>query len=52
MGLYLPAQTDKPLPIVMFLHGCHNDPVSRYHWVLSALNAIEPCAVFLPTVSG
>lgn len=49
MGLYLPAKTDKPLPIVMFLHGCHNDPVSRYHWIISALNAIEPCAVFLPT---
>ncbi|HEX2958745.1 MAG TPA: hypothetical protein VHO70_18060, partial [Chitinispirillaceae bacterium] len=29
MGLYLPKQTDKPLPVVMFLHGCHNDPVSR-----------------------
>lgn len=50
MGLYLPEKkTDKPLPIVMFLHGCHNDPVSRYLWIISALNEIEPCAVFLPT---
>lgn len=49
MGLFLPEKTDKPLPVVMFLHGCHNNPVNRYHWILSALNAIEPCAVFLPT---
>jgi poly(3-hydroxybutyrate) depolymerase len=50
MGLFLPKKTsDKPLPIVMFLHGCHNDPVSRYLWIITALNEIEPCAVFLPT---
>jgi poly(3-hydroxybutyrate) depolymerase len=50
MGLYIPEKkTDKPLPIVMFLHACHNDPVSRYLWIISALNDIEPCAVFLPT---
>lgn len=49
MGLYLPSITDNPLPIVMFLHACHNDPVSRHHWIISALNVIEPCAVFLPT---
>ncbi|NLG16137.1 MAG: hypothetical protein GX556_02265 [Fibrobacter sp.] len=50
MGLYLPDQTaGEPLPIVMFLHGCHNDPVIQYHWIITALNEIEPCAVFLPT---
>jgi poly(3-hydroxybutyrate) depolymerase len=50
MGLYLPEKkTDKPLPIVMFLHGCHNDPISCYLWIITALNEIEPCAVFLPT---
>jgi predicted esterase len=49
MGLYLPAKTDKQLPAVMFLHGCHNDPISKDLWIISALNEIEPCAVFLPT---
>ena len=49
MGLYLPEKTDKPLPVVMFLHGCNNNPVNSYLWIISALNAIEPCAVFLPT---
>jgi predicted peptidase len=49
MGLYLPAKRDAPLPVVMFLHACHNYPVSRYLWIIDALNAIEPCAVFLPT---
>lgn len=49
MGLYVPASTDKPLPIVMFLHGCNNSPVYPSLWIISALNAIEPCAVFLPT---
>lgn len=49
MGLFLPAKAGKPLPVVMFLHGCHNDPVFREHWIIGALNAIEPTAVFLPT---
>lgn len=50
MGLFLPKKpSDKSLPIVMFLHGCHNDPISRYLWIITALNDIEPCAVFLPT---
>ena len=49
MGLFLPEPTDTPLPVVMFLHGCNNYPISSYHWIISALNAIEPCAVFLPT---
>lgn len=49
MGLYLPAPTGKPLPVVMYLHGCHNDPVYSDFWLISALNALEPCAVFLPT---
>jgi len=49
MGLYLPQQKNTPLPVVMFLHGCHNNPVSSSHWIISALNAVEPCAVFLPT---
>jgi poly(3-hydroxybutyrate) depolymerase len=49
MGLYLPANLDKPVPVVMFLHGCRNDPVDPGHWIIQALNAIEPTAVFLPT---
>lgn len=50
MGLYIPKRTsDKPLPVVMFLHGCHNDPINKYLWIITALNEIEPCAVFLPT---
>ncbi len=49
MGLHLPARADNPLPVVMFLHGCNNDPVIEEHWIISALNAIEPVAVFLPT---
>lgn len=49
MGLYLPAPTGKPLPVVMFLHGCNNDPVFREHWIISALNKLEPTVVFLPT---
>lgn len=49
MGLYLPVRPQKPLPVVMFLHGCHNDPVHEWHWINAALNAIEPTAVFLPT---
>lgn len=49
MGLYVPAPTNKPLPVVMYLHGCHNDPVYSEYWLIPAVNAIEPCAVFLPT---
>ena len=49
MGLHLPPPTGGPLPIVMFLHGCNNDPVYPEYWIISAVNAIEPCAVFLPT---
>ncbi|MBK9579050.1 MAG: hypothetical protein IPO40_18435 [Fibrobacteres bacterium] len=49
MGLFLPKRTDHPVPVVMFLHGCNNDPVYAQHWIISALNAIEPVAVFLPT---
>ena len=33
----------------MFLHGCNNNPVYSSHWIISTLNVIEPCAVFLPT---
>jgi hypothetical protein len=49
MGLYVPASTGTPLPVVTFLHACHNDPVYENHWIIAALNAIEPVAVFLPT---
>lgn len=48
VGLYLPAPTGKPLPIVMFLHGCGNNPVVPTWWIVAALNQIEPCAVLLP----
>ena len=49
MGLYMPAPAGKALPVVMYLHGCHNDPVYPEYWLISAVNALEPCAVFLPT---
>lgn len=49
MGFYLPAKTDKPTPVLMFLHACHNESVSQHLWLIPALNAIEPCAVFIPT---
>ena len=49
MGLYAPAPMSKPLPVVMYLHGCHNDPVYSEYWLITAVNALEPCAVFLPT---
>lgn len=49
MGLHLPAPTGKPMPVLMFLHGCNNDPVYSTHWIIAAANAIEPTAVFLPT---
>lgn len=49
MGLYLPPPTGMPLPVVMFLHPCHNDPVYEGLWINGAVNAVEPTAVFLPT---
>lgn len=49
MGLFLPARIETTTPIVLFLHGCHNDPVHPGHWIIQALNDIEPTAVFLPT---
>ena len=49
MGLYVPAPTGKPLPVVMFLHGHDGNPVYPDFWLIPAVNAIEPCAVFLPT---
>lgn len=49
MGLYLPAPLEESIPVVMFLHGCHNDPVHPGHWIIQALNDVEPTAVFLPT---
>ncbi len=48
VGFYLPPATGGPLPVVMFLHGCGNDPVSPSWWIIGALSAIEPCAVLLP----
>ena len=49
MGLYVPAPTGNPPPVTMYLHACHNDPVDPGHWIIAALNAVEPVAVFLPT---
>ncbi|GEM_PF-2761923 len=49
VGLYVPATSGTSLPIVMYLHACHNDPVSSDYWIISAVNALEPCAVLLPT---
>jgi predicted esterase len=49
MALYLPPPTGKPLPVAMYLHACQNDNVYAGYWLIDALNAIEPCAVFLPT---
>ena len=48
VGFYLPPPTDEPLPVVMFLHGCRNDPVTADWWIIAALNQVEPCAVLLP----
>jgi predicted esterase len=48
VGFYLPPPTGKPLPIVMFLHGCKNNPVTANWWIIAALNQVEPCAVLLP----
>jgi len=49
LGLYLPKSTGKPLPVVMYLHYCTGTPVYPEFWIVPALNALEPCAVFLPT---
>lgn len=50
-ALYVPAHSgDKPLPVVMYLHPAGDNPSPGYRsfWIIGALNAIEPCAVFLP----
>jgi len=49
MGLYLPPSTVHNPPIVMYLHYCTGNPVYENFWIVPALNAIEPTAVFLPT---
>ncbi len=49
MGMYIPASTGKPLPVLMYLHACHNDPVYENYWIIQAANDVEPTAVFLPT---
>lgn len=49
MGFYLPTAPADDLPIVMYLHYCTGNPVYETFWIVSALNAIEPTAVFLPT---
>jgi predicted peptidase len=49
MRLYLPAATGTPLPVMMYLHACHNDNVYAGDWIISALNDVEPCAVLFPT---
>ncbi len=48
VGLYLPAAAGGPLPVVMFLHGYTNNPIASPPWIIDAVNAIEPCAVFVP----
>ena len=48
VGMYVPAPTGKPLPIVMFLHGCTGDPIDPSFWMIEALNNIEPTALLLP----
>lgn len=49
MGLYLPPASVQNPPIVMYLHYCTGNPVYSSFWIIPALNAIEPTAVFLPT---
>lgn len=48
VGLYVPAPTGKPFPIIMYLHGCGNNPIYPDFWIISAVNEMEPCAVLLP----
>lgn len=48
-GLYVPPATGKALPVLTYLHACHNDPVSADYWIIAAANAKEPTVVFLPT---
>lgn len=50
-ALYVPARSgEKPLPVVMYLHpaGDNPNPGYRTFWIIDALNAIEPCAVYIP----
>lgn len=49
MGLHLPPSSVKNPPIVMYLHYCTGNPVYGSFWIIPAVNAIEPTAVFLPT---
>ena len=49
MGLYLPPSMEQNPPIVMYLHYCTGNPVYENFWIIPALNAIEPTAIFLPT---
>lgn len=50
-ALYIPAHArGQKLPVVMYLHGAGDYPGPGYRtfWIIDALNAIEPCAVYLP----
>lgn len=48
VGLYLPEVTGESMPVLVYLHVCGGYPVNSDHWIISAANAIEPCAVLLP----
>ena len=41
VGMYVPAPTGKPLPIVMFLHGCTDDPIYPSFWMIEALKSAQ-----------
>lgn len=50
-ALYIPPRArGQKLPVVMYLHGAGDYPGPGYRafWLIDALNAIEPCAVYLP----
>ncbi len=49
-ALYLPPETGKPLPVVMYLHGygAEFNPTEWPDWIFGAINELEPCAVFSP----
>jgi predicted peptidase len=48
-ALYLPAApVGAQVPVVMYLHGYTENPISSPPWIVTAINQIEPCAVFLP----
>ena len=48
-ALYTPAAPEgASVPVVMYLHGYTEDPINNPPWFINSLNAIEPCAVFLP----